>query len=89
MSTRQRLKLINIEKVLPLIGGPIKSEERTDVEGVAVHVTGLRLATFKHKGLSCCKCGIEAKYFAFERTNKTVVHSISIYTHLIPMVAKF
>lgn len=32
------------------------------------HVTGLRLATFKKKGLTCVKCGVKGAYFALERS---------------------
>lgn len=64
-----RAAVLPTEEVLPLIMGPIKAgnTERITLEGVKTHVTGLRLATFKEKGLACVTCGITGSLFALER----------------------
>lgn len=42
--------------------------ERPKVHGVPCRRNGLRLMTFKHKGVGCVKCGIKGSFFAIERS---------------------
>ena len=55
------------EEILPIIGGEKKADKRTNFDGHSVHVSGLRLATFKEKGIQCVTCGITGMFFALER----------------------
>lgn len=84
MSKYQRLKSVSVEEVLPLLGNPVKQKPpvRVDVGGeggAKVNVDGLRLATFKHKGLTCVSCGIKGEFFAIEKTLKDVAYHINLY----------
>lgn len=47
--------------------------ERPEVHGAACRRNGLRLMTFKHKGIGCVKCGIKGSFFAIERTPDRLV----------------
>lgn len=64
-----RCKVLSVDVVMPMLTGEtIKADERTEIEGVKAHVSGLRLTTFKLKGLKCVTCGIEGSFFALERS---------------------
>lgn len=65
-----RAQTLPVEKILPLLGESNKADERTVIAGIPVHVTGLRLATFKHRGIVCVECGVEGQFFAFERAER-------------------
>jgi hypothetical protein len=67
----ERIAVASLEDVLPLIGEALdapQKKDRVNVAGVMVHVTSLRLRTFFKSGTYCHHCGLQAKYFAVERT---------------------
>jgi len=63
----ERYMRLKPEMVLPFIVSDTKSETRPEFYGVPCHTTGLRLMTFKTKGLKCITCGIEGSTFVIER----------------------
>jgi HNH endonuclease len=44
-----------------------KKLSRKEIDGKIATFYSHRLITFKNKGIQCCKCGIEGKYFALEK----------------------
>ncbi len=75
-----RRKVVSLEIVLPLLNGhESKDAERVEITGTGckAHVSGLRLTTFKLKGLKCVTCGIEGSFFALERGIREDVPIIS------------
>jgi 5-methylcytosine-specific restriction endonuclease McrA len=79
-----RLIKLDIDTVLPLLVVGDKTE-RISLSGTKVHVGGLRLSTFKQKGLRCASCGITGSFFALEdfvKRDKTAIaesHHIQLY----------
>src|SRR5476651_1148968 len=66
----ERLAVVAIEDVLPLIEASLHApmkKDRVSVAGVMVHTTSTRLRTFFKTGTYCHQCGLQAKYFAVER----------------------
>lgn len=63
-----RLMVLSLEQVLPLITSDKKPDDRPLVFGHECHTNGLRLFTFKAKGTKCVACGLEATHFAMEKT---------------------
>jgi hypothetical protein len=64
----ERYKKLGVEEVLPLITSPTKPAQRPLLYGAPCYTDGLRLWTFKDKGLKCTHCGIEGAFFAIERS---------------------
>jgi hypothetical protein len=70
-SVYERLTKVAIEDVLPVIGEAYdsrKTKGRVDVAGVLVKVVSTRLRTFYKTGTYCHHCGLQASFFAIERT---------------------
>lgn len=74
-SKLERYMRLSPDEVLPLITSHHKSVLRPELHGVPCNLSGLRLFTFKDKGLKCVNCGIEGSFFAIERSpNLSVVN---------------
>lgn len=43
-----------------------EKKPRFKLKGFSLKLRSLRYRTFMEKGIKCCKCGIEGKFFAFE-----------------------
>lgn len=80
----ERFKVLSPEEVLPLITSTKKPDKRPELHGVPCHTNGLRLFTFKDKGLTCVGCGLTATFFAIERPpqkepDPSVPYHINLY----------
>ncbi len=71
------------EEILPLIEGSHYTPKRLELYEKEVTINSLRLTCFKEKGLTCVKCGIEAKslYLVEELRNgyTKIPHSIQAF----------
>lgn len=56
---------IPIGEVMPLIG-TVDKKERIAIGGELVHVSSLRLMTFKTHGTTCSVCGREGSFFILQ-----------------------
>jgi hypothetical protein len=63
----ERFMTMSPDLVLPFITSAKKPDKRPEFYGVPCHTNGLRLFTFKAKGLTCVGCGLTATFFAVER----------------------
>jgi 5-methylcytosine-specific restriction endonuclease McrA len=74
--TKERIMIrigapLNVERILELIRD--ENIGRTTMFGESVSVSGVRLNTFAHKGVTCTFCGKTATYFAMEKHHKSDV----------------
>jgi hypothetical protein len=66
----ERYKVLSPDEVLPRIKSYDKPLIRPTVHNVPCHTNGLRLFTFKTKGLTCVTCKITGTFFAIERSKQ-------------------
>jgi hypothetical protein len=67
----ERIGILNIDEVIAVIGEHFDAygnKGKVDIAGYYVNVQSVRLRTFAHTGTSCGCCGIQADYFAVERS---------------------
>lgn len=70
-----RLRTVPIADVVPVVlasipelGGANSSRKvRTEIDGLEVKVSSLRMRCFAIHGTACSKCGLQASFFAFEK----------------------
>lgn len=73
---------IPINKVLPFVNGDRKNKRGKKFHkfyGKLINVTSTRLRIFKIRGVKCVDCGIEGKYFKFERHPDTEKYHLALY----------
>lgn len=78
----ERIGTVTIEEVLPFVrlGPPphgekhLGSRPRRVYHGQAVYMDSLRYQTFIKSGTNCVACGLQATYFAVERSGNTTYH---------------
>jgi hypothetical protein len=66
----ERAAIVSLEEMLELIARDFSKKEkseRTEVCGIPVHLTSIRLRTFLKHGTQCACCGLKGQYFAIER----------------------
>lgn len=60
----------------------ISVEKRVSYKGQLVKLGTLRLKTFAKCGTTCSSCGLEAKYFAFERNSSHESYHLNLWGQL-------
>lgn len=56
-----------------------KKAIRVDFDGDLIKTNSDRLFVFKTKGIKCCECGIEGKYFVKEKTINDEYYHFNLY----------
>lgn len=81
----ERLMKIDIDdaisaiKIHKEISKPHNYDKRTLFKGEMIKLSSLRLQTFAYKGTSCSECGIQASFFAMERTRSASRYHINMW----------
>lgn len=76
-------EILNIEEILReeyFVNITKSSPKRHEIRGDMIKLgKSLRLQTFYHKGLVCCKCGLPAKFFVKEKAIPNEAWHVNLY----------
>lgn len=78
MKERKEDKKYLPEEILPKV---IFSDKRvkTEINGINIKMSSLRLQTFAKNGIICKQCGIEGKYFVMEKIKGQDAYHLNLY----------
>jgi hypothetical protein len=75
-----RLKKSDITETIEAINKNASSQKsRTLFQNELVKLSSLRLKTFARCGTKCSDCGLEASYFAFEKSNSDIFYHLNLW----------
>lgn len=78
--TTHRLTKVEFEEVFPkIVSLKENGRKKEKIRGELVNVYSVRLNTFKHKGIKCAGCDLEAKYFALEKHADQEAYHLNLY----------
>jgi len=72
-----RKSIYLLEDILSLID----TQPTIILDGDKVNLSSLRLRNFKYHGITCVHCGLQATFFAKEKTNKDICYHLNLYGH--------
>jgi 5-methylcytosine-specific restriction endonuclease McrA len=76
-----RKELYSVDKILSEINfDNERKKQEIILDGDHIKLYSLRYLTFKYKGTTCAKCGLEGKFFAKEKHNDTNRYHLNLYT---------
>ena len=76
-----RKEIYSIDEVYDAVKDGLFEEKKTfvDMDGDMIKANSQRYQTFFTKGIKCCRCGIEGRYFAKEKNPNARRYHLNLY----------
>lgn len=76
-----RKEIYSIDEVYNAVKDGLFEEKKTfvDMDGDMIKANSQRYQTFFTKGIKCCRCGIEGRYFAKEKNPNARRYHLNLY----------